>query len=131
MSLARVSIWRGCKSPVSVNHTSSYLTTHFCAKELCNKGDGRKKTLNSMLTFYLNFLNLSGLKCYKCNGTGIHDKCMVNPLAVAKQVICQANEACYVKRFTMAVNSTSRDLENQWVSRGCIQSDVINVKKYR
>ncbi|XP_046454868.1 uncharacterized protein LOC124202557 [Daphnia pulex] len=112
MSLARVSIWRGCKSPVSVNHTSSYLTTHFCATDLCNQGDGR-------------------LKCYKCNGTGIHDKCMVNPLAVAKQVICQPNEACYVKRFTMADNSTSRELENQWVSRGCIQSDVVNVKKYR
>jgi hypothetical protein len=74
---------------------------------------------------------ISGLKCFECSGSGMNHKCIVNPSVVAKQVTCQPNEACYVERFTMEDNSMSPDLENQRVSRGCIHSDVVDVKTYR
>jgi len=72
----------------------------------------------------------SDLKCFECNGIGLHDKCMVNPSVFAKQVTCQPNEACYVERFAMDDNSIATTPKDQWVSRGCTQSDVVDVTKY-
>nr|CAH0104532.1 unnamed protein product [Daphnia galeata] len=114
MSVTEVSIWRGCRSPHSeiFADTSASLSTHFCAKDLCNHGDGH-------------------LKCFECSGIGLHDKCMVNPSVFAKQVTCQPNEACYVERFAMDDNSIATTPKDQWVSRGCTQSDVVDVTKYR
>lgn len=71
------------------------------------------------------------LRCYECNGVGINDKCMVDPSAVAKQVICAPNETCYVKRSTIDENSVVPSNGGQWVSRGCIVSDVVGLMKYR
>jgi hypothetical protein len=56
---------------------------------------------------------------------------MVNPSAFAKQVICRPNEACYVERFSGQDNFMSSTHENQSVSRGCTQSGVVDVTKYR
>ncbi|KAK4014119.1 hypothetical protein OUZ56_026663 [Daphnia magna] len=115
-STSQVSIWRGCKSPVSEEMTHNLngymIHKHFCAKDLCNHGDGL-------------------LRCYECNGVGINDKCMVDPSAVAKQVICAPNETCYVKRSTIDENSEVPSNGGQWVSRGCIVSDVVGLMKYR
>ncbi|XP_032776478.1 uncharacterized protein LOC116915443 isoform X2 [Daphnia magna] len=115
-STSQVSIWRGCKSPVSEEMTHNLngymIHKHFCAKDLCNHGDGL-------------------LRCYECNGVGINDKCMVDPSAVAKQVICAPNETCYVKRSTIDENSVVPSNGGQWVSRGCIVSDVVGLMKYR
>ncbi|KAI9553003.1 hypothetical protein GHT06_020890 [Daphnia sinensis] len=115
-SNSQVSIWRGCKSPISekVTHNLSDYTIHkhFCAKDLCNYGDGL-------------------LRCYECNGEGINDKCMVDPSAVAKQVTCGPNEACYVGRSTIDEDFEVPSYGGQWVSRGCIVSDVVGLMKYR
>ncbi|XP_059352515.1 uncharacterized protein LOC130704244 isoform X2 [Daphnia carinata] len=114
-SASLVSIWRGCKSPDSEELTHNLgdytIHKHYCAKDLCNHGDGL-------------------LKCYECNGMGINDKCMVNPSAVSRQVICGPNEACYVERSTLDQDSLVPSNGEQWVSRGCIVSDAVGLMKY-
>lgn len=78
-----------------------------------------------MLLFHLD------LRCYECNGVGINDRCMVNPSAVAKQVICGPSEACYVERSAIDDDSVASSNDGHWVSRGCIASDVVGLVKYR
>ncbi|XP_057381756.1 uncharacterized protein LOC130704295 isoform X2 [Daphnia carinata] len=121
----RVVIQRGCKSLDFIegvllsatskknSNESEYVNAQLCTTSLCNSGDGR-------------------LRCYECTGKGQNDSCMVKPSTVAKVVMCQPKEACYVERKTVTSNSTftnSTEVEIT-VSRGCraaSQTDDQNV----
>lgn len=110
----RVVIQRGCKSldfiegislasisRKSGTNESEYVYAQLCTTDLCNSGDGR-------------------LRCYECEGTGQKDDCMVNPSKVAKVLMCQPKESCYVERKTVMTNSTSNSTETKiMVTRGC------------
>ncbi len=55
----------------------------------------------------IHLISSTGLRCYECEGTGQKDDCMVNPSKVAKVLMCQPKESCYVERKTVMTNSTS------------------------
>ncbi|KAI9553002.1 hypothetical protein GHT06_020889 [Daphnia sinensis] len=110
----RVVIQRGCKSLDFIegvllsattrknSNESEYVNAQLCTTNLCNSGDGR-------------------LRCYECIGTGQNNSCMVKPSTVAKVLMCQPKEACYVERKTVTSNSTSTNSTEVeiTVSRGC------------
>lgn len=54
-------------------------------------------------------MDLKGLRCYACDGFGVDDACMIEPVNVSRIATCEPNEFCHILRTVTMLNSTEED----------------------